>query len=81
MRIVQRSAKRGGIDTFKKNADGKLFVTIIFITAFLIQAAGLIRYIYRLPGDYLGIGFYAATIVGFAIATIQSLVQLKKKNI
>lgn len=36
----------------------------------VLQVIALVRYVRRLPDDWVGIGIYSATIVAFAVAGI-----------
>ena len=47
-----------------------LIGTVCFAIGFIFQLYGTIRYIGRLPDDYIGIAIYSATTVFFAIAAI-----------
>ncbi len=46
--------------------------------ACLLQIIALIRYLGRLPGDWVGIGLYAVTIVAFALGAIGFYIQYNK---
>jgi len=46
--------------------------------ACLFQIVGLIRYLNRLPDDWLGIGLYLVTIIAFALGAIGFFVQSRK---
>jgi hypothetical protein len=52
-----------------KNSNSSRFATIFMVIAALLQIFGLIRYLDRLPQDWLGIGIYIVTIVAFVIAS------------
>jgi hypothetical protein len=43
------------------------------------QAIGLIRYVRRLPGDWIGIALYAITLVAFILVIIGSFLQVRTK--
>ena len=45
-----------------------LIVAVCLSVACVLQVIGLARYVGRLPDDWVGIGLYSATFVGFAFA-------------
>jgi hypothetical protein len=47
--------------------------------ACVLQIVGLVRYLGRLPNDWVGIGLYAVAIVAFALGAIGSYVQSTRK--
>jgi hypothetical protein len=47
-----------------------LIAAVCSTVACLLQVIGLIRYLSRLPDDWVGIGLYIATIVAFALGAI-----------
>jgi hypothetical protein len=47
-----------------------LIAAVCSTVACLLQVIGLIRYLSRLPDDWVGIGLYTATIVAFALGAI-----------
>lgn len=51
-----------------KNSRSFRFASIFIAIAALLQIFGLIRYLDRLPQDWVGIGLYIVTIVAFVIA-------------
>lgn len=59
-------------------SQGKIFISLILVFGLLFQIVGIIRYINRLPDDWLGIGLYLATIVAFSMAI--SLHFIRSKN-
>jgi hypothetical protein len=50
---------------------------VISAVACLFQIIGLVRYVGRLPDDWIGIGLYAVTIVAFAVGAIGFYVRAK----
>jgi hypothetical protein len=46
--------------------------------ACILQIIGLVRYVGRLPDDWVGIGLYIATIVAFAVAAFGFYAQAQK---
>jgi len=50
-----------------------------FIAATL-QTVGLIRYIKRLPDDWIGIALYAITLLAFIAVSIGSFIQAAQKR-
>jgi hypothetical protein len=53
-----------------KNPQGYLFAALCSALAFLLQGIGTIRYVSRLPDDWVGIGLYVTTAVLFAVAAV-----------
>jgi len=53
-----------------KNPRGYLFAALCSAVAFLLQVIGTIRYISRLPDDWVGIGLYVTTAVLFAVIAV-----------
>ena len=47
--------------------------------AAILQTIGLIRYINRLPDDWIGIALYAITLVAFVLVSIGSFIQARQK--
>ena len=47
--------------------------------AAVLQAIGLIRYLNRLPDDWIGITLYAVTLLAFILVSIGSFIQVRKK--
>ncbi|HSG44487.1 MAG TPA: hypothetical protein VLA72_15165 [Anaerolineales bacterium] len=45
-----------------------------------LQTVGLIRYISRLPEDWVGITIYAITLIAFIAVSIGSFIQARKKD-
>lgn len=56
----------------------RLFGWLAAIAA-IYQMIGLIRYINRLPGDWIGIALYAITLVAFVLVSIGSFIQARQK--
>lgn len=48
--------------------------------AAVLQIIGLIRYVSRLPGDWLGIGLYVVTILAFVAASAGFFIQARKQR-
>jgi len=57
-----------------------LIGAICFSIGFIFQLYGTIRYIGRLPEDYIGIVIYSATTVFFAIAAIGFFINYRKNK-
>ena len=49
---------------------GLLIVAVFAIIACVLQVIGLVRYLGRLPEDWVGIGLYGATIIAFALVAV-----------
>ncbi|MFN2134122.1 MAG: hypothetical protein ACK2VD_26615 [Anaerolineae bacterium] len=49
---------------------GLRIAAAISAAACIFQIIGLVRYVGRLPDDWIGIGLYAVTIVAFAVGAI-----------
>lgn len=45
------------------------------VVACLFRVVGLIRYLDRVPGDWIGIGLYVVTIAAFAVGAVGSYIQ------
>jgi hypothetical protein len=56
---------------------GLRIAAAISAVACLFQIIGLVRYIGRLPGDWVASGLYAVTIVAFAIGAIGFYIRAK----
>jgi tellurite resistance protein TehA-like permease len=52
-----------------------LIASIAAALAFVFQIIGLIRYIGRLPDDWVGIVLYSITIIAFACASLGFYIQ------
>jgi hypothetical protein len=61
-------------------SQGWLIGAICTAVAMVLQTIGLIRYISRLPQDWLGIALYCITIVAFAVATFGFYLQWKRER-
>ena len=59
---------------------GLLIATVCSAIACLLQIILLLRYLDRLPDDWVGIGLYAAAIVAFAIGAIGFYIQWRKQK-
>ena len=46
--------------------------------AAVLQTIGLIRYVNRLPDDWIGITIYAITLLAFIVASIGAFLQARK---
>lgn len=58
---------------------GKNIILGIILFALLVQVFGTIRYIIRLPNDWLGIGLYLITIILFSITFGVLLIRIKNQ--
>ena len=56
----------------------RLFGWLAAIAA-AFQAIGLIRYIRRLPGDWIGIALYAITLIAFVLVSAGMFIQARGK--
>jgi hypothetical protein len=61
------------------NPRGYLIAAVIAVIACTVQIVGLLRYIDRLPEDWVGIGLYIITIVAFALVAFGFYVQSQKR--
>lgn len=50
------------------------------VMAATLQTVGLIRYIIRLPDDWIGITLYIVTLIAFIVVSIGSFIQAHKKE-
>lgn len=50
------------------------------IVAATLQTVGLIRYIQRLPGDWVGITLYTITLIAFIVVGIGSFIHAGRKG-
>ena len=71
--------KRKLVMTKKEIKRFQFFGWITTIAGFF-QAVGLIRYINRLPDDWIGISLYAITLVAFVLVSIGSFIQARQKS-
>ena len=63
-----------------KNINPRNFRILGWLTALaaFLQAIGLIRYISRLPDDWVGIVLYTITLLAFIITSIGAFLQARK---
>lgn len=59
-------------------SSGKNFLISVIVLTLIFQIVGTVRYIIRLPDDWLGIGLYLVTIILFSI--VLTLLFIKTKN-
>jgi hypothetical protein len=59
---------------------GLLIAAVCSAIACLLQIIGLVRYIGRLPDDWIGIALYIVTIFAFALGTIGFYIQWQKQK-
>ena len=57
---------------------GKNYLISIIVIVLVFQIVGTVRYIMRLPNDWLGIGLYLITVILFTI--VLTLLFTKTKN-
>jgi len=57
---------------------GLLVAAACSAVACLLQVVGFVRYLGRLPDDWLGIGLYVVTIAAFALGAIGFYVQSRQ---
>ena len=57
-----------------------LTVAISAIVACILQIMGLIRYLIRLPEDWVGIVLYIATIIAFALIAVGFYIQWRQQK-
>jgi len=50
------------------------------VIAAALQTVGLIRYIQRLPQDWVGIALYTITLIAFIAVSIGSFIQARQKD-
>jgi len=50
------------------------------VIAATLQTVGLIRYIQRLPEDWVGITLYTITLIAFIAISIGSFIQAREKD-
>jgi len=62
-----------------KSVKNPLIMSVAAAVACILQIIGLIRYIGRLPEDYVGIGLFSFTAVAFAIVSIGFFIQWRKQ--
>jgi len=63
--------------TFKKEM-GFLAGALFSAAACVFQVIGLIRYLGRLPDDWIGIALYFVTIAAFAVGAVGFFIQYRK---
>ncbi len=59
---------------------GLLIAAVCSVIACLFQIIGLIRYLGRLPDDWIGIALYMATIAAFSLGAIGFYIQWRKQK-
>jgi len=63
-----------------KNSNAFRIASIFMAITALVQIFGLVRYLDRLPEDWLGIGLYVVTIVALVIASFGFYVKWRQEN-
>jgi hypothetical protein len=63
-----------------KNTGSFRFASILMAVAALLQIFGLVRYLDRLPEDWVGIGFFIVTIVAFVVASFGFYVRWRSEK-
>lgn len=48
------------------------------VIAATLQTVGLIRYVSRLPGDWIGITLYTITVIAFIAVSIGAFIQVRQ---
>jgi hypothetical protein len=61
------------------NIKNPLIMSVAAAMACILQVIGLIRYIGRLPEDYIGISLFSITAIIFAIVSIGFFMQWRKQ--
>ena len=61
-----------------KNIKNPLIWSVAAAIACILQIVGLIRYIGRLPEDYIGITLFSLTAIAFAFVSIGAFIQWQK---
>jgi len=59
---------------------GLVIAAIFSVVACLFQIIGLIRYLSRLPDDWIGIALYIVTIVAFLLGAVGFYIQWRKQE-
>ncbi len=59
---------------------GLLIAAVCSVIACIFQIIGLVRYLARLPDDWIGITLYIVTIVAFTLGAIGFYIQLRKQK-
>ena len=57
-----------------------LITSVAAAIACLLQIFALIRYVYRLPEDWVGIVIYSVTVLAFALAAIGFYIRWNKEK-
>jgi len=63
-----------------RKSKGLLIAGFSALTACVLQIMGLIRYLGRLPEDWVGISLYIATIVAFLTVALGFFIQWRKRT-
>ena len=63
-----------------KKSTGYFLGAACLVVVSILQVVGLARYVNRLPDDWVGIGLYIATIVGFLLAGMGFSIQWRKEK-
>ena len=61
-------------------ANGMLIAAVCSVIACLFQLIGLIRYLGRLPDDWMGIALYILSTIAFALGAFGFYVQWRKSK-
>ena len=59
---------------------GLLIVAASAIGACVLQVIDLVRYLGRLPEDWVGSGLYSATIIAFALVAVGFYIQWRQQK-
>jgi len=59
---------------------GLVIAAIFSVVACLFQIIGLVRYLSRLPDDWIGIALYIVTIVAFLLGAVGFYIQWRKQE-
>lgn len=71
----------GGSKTMKKPKSRSFLITSVAAAiACILQVFALIRYVGRLPDDWIGIVIYSVTVVAFALAAIGFYIRWNKEK-
>jgi hypothetical protein len=63
-----------------KKSTGYFIGAACLAVASILQVVGLARYVDRMPDDWVGIGLYIATIIGFLFAGAGFSIQWRKEK-
>ncbi len=63
-----------------KKSTGFFIGAACLMVVSILQVVGLARYISRLPDDWVGIGLYIATIIGFLLAGMGFTIQWRQEK-